>query len=177
MVFWPVLASGTWRNSGPGPKTDKHNFPVLGEPLAKNNVTTLSVMVGLFCSGVQALSIRSQVKRYHLSLGCRMSLGGYHTGGAPVHSTVARAGSPYSTLPVWPLCPFSWGWAHSAWGVGVRGTWKPITCVMVFPSGSGSHLRHRCGAPLPVPPPRHRDASSGTNAPSRVSYLRYSVAE
>ena len=25
-----------------------------------------------------------------------------------VHSTVARAESPYSTLPAWPLCPFSW---------------------------------------------------------------------
>ena len=29
VVFWPVL--GTWRNSRPGPKTEKHNFAVLGE--------------------------------------------------------------------------------------------------------------------------------------------------
>ena len=29
-----------------------------------------------------------------------------------VHSTVARAESPYSTLPAWPLCPFSWDRAH-----------------------------------------------------------------
>ena len=39
----------------------------------------------------------------------------------PVHSTVVRAGSPHSTLLVWPLCPYNWGWAHPAWGVGVRG--------------------------------------------------------
>ena len=45
-------------------------------------------------------------------MGCHMSLGGYHMGTAPVHSTVAPAGSPYSTLPVWPLCPLSWGWAR-----------------------------------------------------------------
>ena len=69
-----------------------------------------------------------------------------------VHSTVARAESPYSTLPVWPLCPFSWDRAHPDWGVGVRGTWKQITCVMVCPSGSGNRLRHLCGAPPPVPP-------------------------
>ena len=94
-----------------------------------------------------------------------------------LHSTVARAESPQSSLPVWPLCPCSWGWAHPASGVGVRGTWTQVTCVMVFPPGSGSHLHHRCGAPLRVPPPRHRGAPSSTNVPSGVSCPRHSAAE
>ena len=29
MVFWTVLGLGRLRNSGPGPKTEKHNFLVL----------------------------------------------------------------------------------------------------------------------------------------------------
>ena len=42
VVFW---AAGTWRNSGPGPKTEKRNFPVLGGPKRGEKVTTLSGMV------------------------------------------------------------------------------------------------------------------------------------
>ena len=30
LVFRPVLASDTWKNSGPGQKARKYNFPVLG---------------------------------------------------------------------------------------------------------------------------------------------------
>ena len=59
-------------------------------------------------------------------MGWYMSLGerdGYHVCGATVYPTFARGGSPHSTLSVWPLCPYGWGWAHPAWGVGVRGTW------------------------------------------------------
>ena len=34
--FWPIL--GTKRNSGPGPKSEKHNFPELGALLGKKSV-------------------------------------------------------------------------------------------------------------------------------------------
>ena len=63
-------------------------------------------------------------------LGWHMSLGdrdGCHKGGAPLHSTVARAGSPQTTLQVWPLCPYSWGWAHPGWGVGGLGGPQSLT--------------------------------------------------
>ena len=43
---------------------------------------------------------------WHMSLGDRDA---QHMGGARVHSTVARAGSPYSTLAVWPVCPHTRG--------------------------------------------------------------------
>ena len=39
VVVWPVLGrrAGTWRNSGPGPKTKKRNFPQLGVPEQRGN--------------------------------------------------------------------------------------------------------------------------------------------
>ena len=43
--FGPFWAFGTRRNSGPGRKTQKHNFPVLGALLWEKDVTTLSGMV------------------------------------------------------------------------------------------------------------------------------------
>ena len=36
--FWPALGLGHLRNSGPGPKTEKHNFPVLGVPKRKTKL-------------------------------------------------------------------------------------------------------------------------------------------
>ena len=33
--FWPRTAFGTWKNLGPGRKTEKRNFPVLGALLGK----------------------------------------------------------------------------------------------------------------------------------------------
>ena len=44
-VFGPLGAAGTWRNSGPGSKTEKHNFPEIGVPKRKKKVTTPSGMV------------------------------------------------------------------------------------------------------------------------------------
>ena len=47
-VFSPFWALGTWRNPGPGQKTRKQNFPVLGALLGGGGgggVTTLSEMV------------------------------------------------------------------------------------------------------------------------------------
>ena len=41
----PGTARGTYRNPGRRPKTEKCNFPVLGVPKRKTNVTTLSGMV------------------------------------------------------------------------------------------------------------------------------------
>ena len=43
--FGPFWAAGTWRNSGPGPKTEKRNFPVLVVPKREKKGTTLSGMV------------------------------------------------------------------------------------------------------------------------------------
>ena len=48
VIYWgfgPFLAASTQRSSGPGPKTEKHNFPVLGVPKRKKIITTLSRMV------------------------------------------------------------------------------------------------------------------------------------
>ena len=45
MLFGPFWAAGTQRNSGTGPKPEKHNFPVQGVPKRKKKVTTLSGMV------------------------------------------------------------------------------------------------------------------------------------
>ena len=49
MVIWwyfgPFWAADIEKNSGPGPKTEKHNFSVLRVPKQKNKCTTLSGMV------------------------------------------------------------------------------------------------------------------------------------
>ena len=39
VIYWgfgPFWAAGTWRNSGPGPKTENRNFPELGGLLGGN---------------------------------------------------------------------------------------------------------------------------------------------
>ena len=42
--FWPGTALGTRRNPGPGPKSENHDFSVLGVPKQERKVTTLSRM-------------------------------------------------------------------------------------------------------------------------------------
>ena len=48
VIYWnfgPFWAAGTWRNSEPGPKTERRNFPVLGVLKRIIFFTTLSGMV------------------------------------------------------------------------------------------------------------------------------------